>query len=96
MSRTHRLEVIGSDSPLVGLRRRRLGFAEVLAQSVAAVAPSAAAVTLPGIVIGLAGGAAVVAFLVAGLVVILVGLCVTVFARRMASASGPVACTSCG
>ncbi len=88
MSRTHRLEVIGSDSPLVGLRRRRLGFAEVLAQSVAAVAPSAAAVTLPGIVIGLAGGAAVVAFLVAGLVVILVGLCVTVFARRMASASG--------
>jgi amino acid transporter len=88
MSRRHGLGVIGSDSPLVGLRRRRLGFVEVLAQSVAAVAPSAAAVTVPGIVIALAGGAAVGAFLVASLVVILVGLSVTVFARRMASASG--------
>jgi amino acid transporter len=88
MSSRQRLGVIRDDSPLVGLHRRRLGFPEVLAQSVAAVAPSAAAVTIPGIVIGLAGGAAVWAFLVAAVIVILVGYCVTQFARRMASASG--------
>lgn len=88
MSRTQRLGVILSQSPLSGLHRRQLGFPEVLAQSVAAVAPSAAAVTIPGIVIGLAGGAAVWAFLAAAAIVVLVGYSVTQFARRMASASG--------
>jgi len=88
MSRRQRLGLILSDSPLLGLHRRQLGFLEVLAQSVAAVAPSAAAVTIPGIVIGLAGGAAIWAFLAASVIVILVGYCVTQFARRMASASG--------
>jgi amino acid transporter len=88
MSRRQRLGVIRNDSPLVGLHRRQLGFPEVLAQSVAAVAPSAAAVTIPGIVIALAGGAAIWAFVAAAVIVILVGYCVTQFARRMASASG--------
>jgi len=86
--RQRRLGVIRTDSPLVGLHRRKLGFAEVLAQSVAAVAPSAAAVTIPGIVIGLTGGEAVWAFVAAALIVALVGYSVTQFARRMASASG--------
>ncbi|MDQ2755664.1 MAG: APC family permease [Actinomycetota bacterium] len=88
MSLRQRLGVIRSESPLIGLRRRQLGFPEVLAQSIAAVAPSAAAVTIPGIVIGLAGGDAVWAFLAAAAIVILVGYSVTQFARRMASASG--------
>ena len=88
MAQRQRLGVIRSDSPLLGLHRRQLGFLEVLAQSVAAVAPSAAAVTIPGIVIGLAGTTAIWAFLAAAVIVILVGYCVTQFARRMASASG--------
>lgn len=88
MSPRQRLGVILNESPLLGLHRRRLGFLEVLAQSVAAMAPSAAAVTIPAIVIGLTGGAAIWAFLAASVIVILVGYCVTQFARRMASASG--------
>ncbi|MEP6814932.1 MAG: APC family permease [Marmoricola sp.] len=94
--RSRRPGVIQTDSPLAGLYRRRLGFTEVLAQSVAAVAPSAAAVTLPGIVIGLSGAAAIWAFAAAAGIVILVAYCVTQFARRMASASGLYSYTAKG
>ena len=91
-----RIDVIGSESPLSGLARRRLNFAEVLAQSVAAVAPSAAAVTIPVIVIAWAGPAAVPIFVAASVLMLMVGYCVTQFARRMTSASGVYSYTAKG
>lgn len=91
-----RIDVIGSESPLSGLARRRLNFAEVLAQSVSAVAPSAAAVTIPVIVIAWAGAAAVPIFVAASVLMLMVGYCVTQFARRMTSASGIYSYTAKG
>src|SRR5215467_4524682 len=44
-----------STSPVSGLRRAQLSFAQVLGQSVSAVAPSAVMVTLPALVIPAAG-----------------------------------------
>ena len=75
-------------SPLTGLHRRQLTGIAVLAQSVAAVAPSAAMVTLPLIVIAGVGSTAVACFAAATAIVILVGYCISHFAQRMASASG--------
>jgi amino acid transporter len=80
--------VLANSSPLAGLHRRRLSFTEVLAQSVAAVAPTAAAVSLPAIVIALVGRSAVLVFVAATAIVALVAYCMTQFARRLASASG--------
>src|SRR5690349_22433893 len=44
-----------STSPVSGLRRAQLSFAQVLGQSISAVAPSAVMVTLPALVIPAAG-----------------------------------------
>jgi amino acid transporter len=81
-------------SPLAGLRRRRLSFTEVIAQSISAVAPSAASITIPAIVISHIGAAALFAFLLAAVVVTAVGYCVAQFATRMSSASGLYSFTS--
>lgn len=91
-----RIDVIGVRSPLAGLNRRQLAFAEVLAQSVSAVAPSAAAVTLPVLVIAWTGAAALPVFIGAGLLVLMVAYCVTQFARRMTSAGGVYSYTAKG
>jgi amino acid transporter len=85
-----------AESPVAGLRRRGLTLTQVLAQSVAAVAPSAAMVTLPGIVIAEVGSAAIACFVVAAAIVFLVGYCLSHFARRMASASGLYSYTAKG
>ena len=84
------------ESPVAGLRRRRLTLTQVLAQSVASVAPSAAMVTLPAVVIAGVGSAAVVCFAVASVIVVGVGYCLSHFARRMASASGLYSYTAKG
>jgi len=73
----------GATSPLEGLDRRSVGFGDVLAQSVAAVAPSAAATTVILLVAGVAGGATVPAVIVAALIALLVARTVNQFARRM-------------
>lgn len=73
----------GATSPLEGLDRRSVGFADVLAQSVAAVAPSAAATTVILLVAGVSGGATVPAVAVAALLALLVARTVNQFARRM-------------
>jgi amino acid transporter len=83
-------------SPLAGLNRRRLSLVEVLAQSISAVAPSAAAVTIPAIVIARTGVTAIGVFVAATLIVVLVGYCVNQFAQRMASASGLYSYTAKG
>ncbi len=73
-----------SVSPVAGLRRRRLGPLEVLAQSVAATAPAAAMATSPGQAFSLAGAPpSALAYLVATVLVLLVSSCVGQFTRRM-------------
>jgi len=71
-------------SPVAGLRRRRLGPWEVLAQSVAATAPAAAMATSPGQAFALAGSPpSALAYLAATVIVLLVSSCVGQFSRRM-------------
>lgn len=74
-----------SRSPMAGLDRRSVGFVDVLAQSVGAVAPSAAAATCPALVAARAGSATLVAFLLAGVLMALVAYAVNQFTRRMAA-----------
>lgn len=76
----------GARSPLDGLDRRSVSFADVLAQSVAAVAPSAAATTVVVLVAGVAGVATVPAMLAAGLLALMVASTINQFTRRMAAA----------
>lgn len=80
-----RVTEVGERSPLAGLARRRVGFQDVLAQSVSAVAPSAAATTIPSLVAAAAGAATVWAIAAAMVLALLVGGTVNVFTRRMAS-----------
>lgn len=72
-------------SPLDGLERRTVGFADVLAQSVAAVAPAAAATTVILLVAGAAGGATLPAVALATVLALLVAGTVTQFTRRLAA-----------
>ncbi len=76
----------GERSPQHGLDRRSVGFVDVAAQSVAAVAPAAAATTVFLLVAGISPGAVVVSILIAGVLSLLVARSVGQFARRFASA----------
>lgn len=79
---------IRSRSPVSGLHRAQLSFAQVLGQSVSAVAPSAVMVTLPALVIPAAGHATLPVFVVTALLMAAVGYCVTQFSSRMVAVSG--------
>lgn len=83
-------------SPVAGLRRRGLSVAEVLAQSVSALAPSAAVVAVPSIVMVQAGAATLPVMLAGTALVVLVGWCLTHFARRMAAVGGVYSYTAKG
>lgn len=83
-------------SPVAGLRRRRLSFPEVLAQSVSALAPSAAMVVVPSIVLVESGAATLPAFVAATALVLLIGWCLTQFGRRMAAVGGTYSYTAKG
>ncbi|MGN7798992.1 APC family permease [Leifsonia sp. 22587] len=72
-------------SPMAGLDRRSLSFVDVLAQSVGAVAPSAAAATCPVLVAARVGSGTLLAFLLAGVLMALVAYAVNQFTRRMAA-----------
>ncbi|MGB4779906.1 APC family permease, partial [Microbacterium sp.] len=76
----------GTTSPLHGLDRRSVGFVDVFAQSVAAVAPTAAATTITLLVAGLSPTVTVVSILIAGALSLLVARTVSQFARRFAAA----------
>ncbi|MET0954474.1 MAG: APC family permease, partial [Cryobacterium sp.] len=76
---------IETRSPVDGLNRRSVGFLDVFAQSVSAVAPSAAATTMPLLVAMVAGGATVWALLAAMLLALLVATTVNQFTRRIAA-----------
>ena len=68
------------------LKHGRLSLPEVLAQSVANMAPSAAMALLPLLVFAGAGNGTWVAFLIALLALLCIGYCAAQFARRMNSA----------
>lgn len=68
------------------LRRNRLSMPEVLAQSVANAAPSAAMALLPLLVFLSAGNGTWLSFLIAIFLMLCVGWCASQFARRMNSA----------
>ena len=74
----------GATSPVAGLARRSVGFFDVLAQSVAAVAPTGVALTFPAIVVTQVGGPTLVAAGLAIMATLLVAMSVNEFARRMA------------
>jgi len=75
----------GDRSPLHGLERRRIGIVDLAAQSVAAVAPAAAATTVVLLVAGLAPGATVTAIVAAAILSLGVARTVSQFARRFAA-----------
>ncbi|MCG2803263.1 MAG: APC family permease [Cellulomonas sp.] len=74
-----------SISPVAGLDRRSVGAWDVLGQSVAAVAPAAAATTIPVLVAASAGGATLPAVVAATVLALLVSVAVNAFTRRMAA-----------
>lgn len=75
----------GDRSPLHGLDRRRIGVVDLAAQSVAAVAPAAAATTVVLLVAGFAPGATVTAIVAAAILSLGVARTVSQFARRFAA-----------
>jgi len=93
-------------SPVGGLDRRSLGPLPVLAQSVSAVAPTAAMATTPGLVRADTGVFAVWSVALATVLALLVAACVRTFSRRMAAPGalysftakglGPAAAFCCG
>jgi amino acid transporter len=92
---------ITSRSPVEGLRRRKLSFLPVFAQSVANVAPAGAmtvipALIFPGLVYGAGGTNLLVTFGTAMAVMILVSQCLRPMAKRMAAVSGLYSYTAKG
>ncbi|WP_439689683.1 APC family permease [Curtobacterium sp. SP.BCp] len=101
-----RVPGVGAGSPVDGLSRRSVGPVDVLSQSVSAVAPSAAATTIPVLVASVAGSGATWSLLAAMALSFLVGRTVNEFVRRVAGPGslytyvslglGPVAGVVCG
>ncbi|MFK4806272.1 APC family permease [Microbacterium sp. LWS13-1.2] len=86
----------GARSPLDGLDRRSVGFFDVLAQSVAAVAPAAAATTVVLLVAGISPSATVLSIVLAGVLSLLVARTISQFARRLAAAGSTYTYTARG
>lgn len=89
IAKPHPVHDFAARSPLHGLERRSVGFADVVAQSVAAVAPTAAALTVILMMSGIAGNGTLIAVAVATVLALLVATTMNQFARRLA-ASGSV------
>lgn len=68
-----------------GLAHASMSQAEVMAQSVAGIAPSAVMATGPALIVLFAGPGAWLSYVAATIIVVLVGLVVAQFARRFAS-----------
>jgi len=84
-STTGKVSAAGSESANYGLRAGALGPLETLAQSVSATAPStSASLTIP-LICALAGNATWFVYLLATVSMLLVGFCVSRFARLSAS-----------
>ncbi|WP_353807683.1 APC family permease [Agromyces sp. SYSU T00194] len=79
---------LDAESPVAGLDRRSVGAVEVLAQSVSAVAPAGAALTIPAIIAAVTGTASLLPMLLAAGVTLLVASTINQFSRRMAAPGG--------
>lgn len=77
---------VGTTSPMSGLHRRALGFGDVLAQSVSAIAPCAAAATVPGLLALYSGNAGLWAALIGVLLTLLAAATINQFTKRIATA----------
>lgn len=85
IARPEPVEGLAARSPLAGLARRSVGFADVLAQSVSAVAPAGAAFTTPLLVSAVAGGVSLPALAAALVIALLTASTINQFTRRMAA-----------
>jgi amino acid transporter len=85
IARPEPVEGLAVRSPLAGLARRSVGFADVLAQSVSAVAPAGAAFTTPLLVSAVAGGVNLPALAAALVIALLTASTINEFTRRMAA-----------
>jgi amino acid transporter len=79
---------LASRSPLHGLRRGSVTTLDLVAQSVAAVAPAGVLLTAAGGLVHAMGSFAYVALVLSAGVVMLVALSISVFTRRIAAAGG--------
>ncbi|KFF60076.1 hypothetical protein JF66_06955 [Cryobacterium sp. MLB-32] len=79
------VEGFSAPSPVEGLARRSVGFADVVGQSVSAVAPAAAATTIP-LLIAASGGSPVWALGFALVLALLVATTINQFTTRLAAA----------
>lgn len=77
---------IATVSPLAGLARRGLGPVDALAQSVAAVAPTAGVATMPALVASAAGPGTAAAVCLAAVLVVLISSVISQYAKRLAVA----------
>lgn len=68
-----------------GLARQTMGPVEVLAQSIAAIAPSAVMATGPALVVLSAGNGTWLSYVLGAITVVLIGLCVVQYGARVAS-----------
>jgi len=68
-----------------GLRKNALPFSETLAQSIANIAPTATPAFNIGLVFALSGGGTWFTFLVATIGLLLIGVCISQFAKRSAT-----------
>ena len=85
IARPEPVDGLAARSPLAGLARRSVGFADVLAQSVSAVAPAGAAFTTPLLVSAVAGGVSLPAIAAALVIALLTASTINEFTRRMAA-----------
>lgn len=85
IARPERIEGLAERSRLSGLARRSVGFADVLAQSVSAVAPAGAAFTTPLLVSAVAGATSLPALAAALVIALLTASTINEFTRRMAA-----------
>lgn len=79
------VEGLTADSSMSGLERRTVGYLDLVAQSVGAVAPTAAAATLPALIAAQAGSSLLLCLALAWLLVAAVAYAVGQFTRRMAA-----------
>jgi amino acid transporter len=75
---------VDAASPMAGLERRTVGFVDVLAQSVGAVAPAAGTATVPALIAVQAGPGVLIAVVAAWLLMLCVSAALKQFAVRIA------------
>ena len=76
---------VAPSNAMSGLERRTVGFVDVLAQSIGAVAPAAGTATMPALIFAQTGSSMLVAILAAWLLTLCVGATLNQFALRIAA-----------